>query len=204
MLELFYGTGMRLSELAGLNMQDVDLVSDQVKVRGSVGMSNARLHATLGFQSAISNSFTIIANDSADAVAGTFNGLAQGSTLFINGIPFRIGYIGGSGNDVVLTQLLGVPSLKIQRSGTTNVVLSWPTNVTGFTLESNTNLNTGNWTFAPPAPVVSGTNNVVTNAASGRQNSTVCATRDLNPRITCQCERQGRLSGVMPGRCFFA
>ena len=34
MLELFYGTGMRLSELAGLNLNDVDLVSDQVKVRG--------------------------------------------------------------------------------------------------------------------------------------------------------------------------
>lgn len=34
MLELFYATGMRLSELAGLNEQDLDLVSDQVKVRG--------------------------------------------------------------------------------------------------------------------------------------------------------------------------
>src|SRR5712691_4430234 len=33
-LELFYSTGMRLSELAGLNDADVDLVSDQVKVRG--------------------------------------------------------------------------------------------------------------------------------------------------------------------------
>src|SRR5437879_9733484 len=34
MLELFYSTGMRLSELAGLNDGDVDLVSDQVKLRG--------------------------------------------------------------------------------------------------------------------------------------------------------------------------
>lgn len=34
MLELFYSTGMRLSELAGLNLDDLDLVSDQVKVRG--------------------------------------------------------------------------------------------------------------------------------------------------------------------------
>ena len=34
MLELFYSTGMRLSELAGLNLGDVDLLSDQVKVRG--------------------------------------------------------------------------------------------------------------------------------------------------------------------------
>lgn len=34
MLELFYATGMRLSELTGLNEPDLDLVSDQVKVRG--------------------------------------------------------------------------------------------------------------------------------------------------------------------------
>src|SRR5213594_612866 len=34
MLELFYSTGIRLSELAGLNEPDVDLVSDQLKVRG--------------------------------------------------------------------------------------------------------------------------------------------------------------------------
>jgi len=33
-LELFYSTGMRLSELVGLNVDDVDLVSDQVVVRG--------------------------------------------------------------------------------------------------------------------------------------------------------------------------
>jgi integrase/recombinase XerC len=34
MFELFYSTGMRLSELAGLNDADLDLVSDQVKLRG--------------------------------------------------------------------------------------------------------------------------------------------------------------------------
>ena len=33
-LELFYSTGMRLSELQGLSRPDVDLVSQQVKVRG--------------------------------------------------------------------------------------------------------------------------------------------------------------------------
>jgi integrase/recombinase XerC len=34
MLELLYGTGMRLSELATLNAGDVDPIADQVKVRG--------------------------------------------------------------------------------------------------------------------------------------------------------------------------
>lgn len=34
MLELFYSSGLRLSELTGLNLLDLDLLSDQVKVRG--------------------------------------------------------------------------------------------------------------------------------------------------------------------------
>ncbi len=33
-LELFYSTGVRLSELCGMNLQDLDLLADQVKVRG--------------------------------------------------------------------------------------------------------------------------------------------------------------------------
>ena len=33
-LELFYSTGMRLSELCGISRRDIDLVSQQVKVRG--------------------------------------------------------------------------------------------------------------------------------------------------------------------------
>jgi autotransporter-associated beta strand protein len=142
---------------------------DQLKVRGSVGLSNATLHATLTFQSAISNSFTIIDNDGSDAVATTFNGLAQNAILYISGVPFRISYTGGTGNDVVLTQLAGLPILKILLSGNTNVVLSWPTNVTGFTLEANTNLSSNFWAVVSPPPVASGTNNVVTNAASGAQ-----------------------------------
>jgi integrase/recombinase XerC len=34
MLELFYSTGIRLSELSGMNLEDMDLLSDQAKVRG--------------------------------------------------------------------------------------------------------------------------------------------------------------------------
>ena len=34
MLELFYSTGVRLSELGGMNLADMDLLSDQIKVRG--------------------------------------------------------------------------------------------------------------------------------------------------------------------------
>lgn len=58
------------------------------------------------------------------------------------------------------------PQLAIVRSGA-NAVLSWPMNAFGFTLESNTNLNANIWNVVSPAPAVSGTNNVVTNAITG-------------------------------------
>ena len=38
-LELFYSTGVRLSELCGINLEDLDLLADQVKVRGRAGRS---------------------------------------------------------------------------------------------------------------------------------------------------------------------
>jgi autotransporter-associated beta strand protein len=142
---------------------------DQLKARGGVALSNVTLHVTLGFQSAISNNFTIIDNDGSDAVTTTFNGLAQGATLTANGIPFRVSYSGGSGNDVVLTQLAGLPILNIQHVSTNNVALSWTTNVTGFTLEANTNLNTSVWSAVSPPPVIIGTNSVVTNLVAGIQ-----------------------------------
>ena len=46
-------------------------------------------------------SFTIVNNDSPDAVSGTFNGLADGSELTIGAATLTISYAGGTGNDVV-------------------------------------------------------------------------------------------------------
>jgi uncharacterized repeat protein (TIGR03803 family) len=61
------------------------------------------------------------------------------------------------------------PLLAIALSGT-NVILNWPTNAAGFTLESITNLvPPAIWVTNQPPPVVVGTNNVVTNGISGTQ-----------------------------------
>jgi autotransporter-associated beta strand protein len=145
---------------------------DQLKVNGSVNnLASATLNATLGFNSASSNIFTIIDNDGTEAVTNTFLGLGEGTTFNISGTPFIITYKGGTGNDVVLTQLGAMPRprLNITRSGATNVLLSWATNFPGYTLEANTDLNTNAWSEVAPAPGVSGTNNVVTNATSGAE-----------------------------------
>jgi hypothetical protein len=52
----------------------------------------------------------------------------------------------------------------------TNVILTWPTNAVGFTLQSTTNLGSpADWSTNSPAPVVLGGQNVVTNPLSGPQ-----------------------------------
>ncbi len=64
--------------------------------------------------------------------------------------------------------LLG-PQLTIIRSGT-NIILTWPTSVAGFTLQSSTNLvSPVAWSIVSPAPIIVNGQNVVTNQISGKQ-----------------------------------
>ena len=78
---------------------------DQLNVRGTVSLANATLYVNTQFSTPvhIGDQFTIINNDLADAVSGTFNGLPEGATLNALGAKFTISYVGGTGNDVVLT-----------------------------------------------------------------------------------------------------
>lgn len=80
---------------------------DNVDVVGTVTLNNATLSASMlpGFASSVGSKYQIITNDGTDAVVGTFNGLAEGATLTINGQAFTITYKGGTGNDVVLTHI---------------------------------------------------------------------------------------------------
>jgi hypothetical protein len=50
-----------------------------------------------------------------------------------------------------------------------NVILTWPTNATGFTLQSTTNLASSVWTTNLPSPVVVSGRNTVTNPISSIQ-----------------------------------
>jgi len=61
--------------------------------------------------------------------------------------------------------------LSIEAVTAGQVRLLWPTNAVGFTLQSNPDLNTTNWSSVPALPVsVVGTNNVALDATtSGRK-----------------------------------
>ncbi len=87
-----------------LNGTTVGTQYDQLNVTGTVNIdATAALNVSLGFTPTAGNSFTIINNDGADAVTGTFQGLPEGTVFYIGMTSFRISYVGGTGNDVVLT-----------------------------------------------------------------------------------------------------
>ena len=78
---------------------------DQVNVTGTVNLASSALNLTLGFTPLLLASFTIVNNDGIEAVVGTFVGQAEGSSILVGGMTFRISYIGGTGNDVTLTRI---------------------------------------------------------------------------------------------------
>lgn len=84
-LELFYSTGMRLSELQGISKGDLDLVSQQVKVRGK-GRKERIIpvgdHATLALRNYEAKR---------DALANALVGGADRSALFLSRTGKRIG-----------------------------------------------------------------------------------------------------------------
>lgn len=80
---------------------------DQVAVTGTVDITNATLDVVQWFTPAVGNSWTIVSNDGADAVVGTFRvsgaPVPQGGTFVAGGRTFQMSYQGGDGNDVVIT-----------------------------------------------------------------------------------------------------
>ena len=80
----------------------------QLDVTGSV-TAGGNLNVSLGYTPTIGDTYMIIKNDGTDAVSGTFSGLSEGGQLTVGGYLFQISYVGGTGNDVVLTALTGNP-----------------------------------------------------------------------------------------------
>ena len=61
-----------------------------------------------------------------------------------------------------------LPPILVASHQGSNIVLFWPTNAVGFTLEYATNLPPTSWTAATPAPVIANGQYAVTNTTSGR------------------------------------
>ncbi|HVM60277.1 MAG TPA: autotransporter-associated beta strand repeat-containing protein [Verrucomicrobiae bacterium] len=84
---------------------------------GLVNLSNSVLDVNLGFTPAVGSQFDILTNATGAAIEGTFAGLPEGSTFLDNSTDFEITYLGGTGNDVVLTVIPEPSSLVLAASG---------------------------------------------------------------------------------------
>ncbi len=104
---------------------------------------------------------------------GSDGGSASGGLILSGNTLYGTANGGGSsGNGTVFSLTLppvSSPQLTLIPSGR-YVILTWPTNATGFTLQSTTNLvSPAVWTTNSPAPVVVNGQNTVTNLISGAQ-----------------------------------
>ena len=95
---------------------------DQVNVTGTVNVTGSTL-ALSGTRTAHDGTLlTIINNDAADAIVGTFSGLAEGGTTIFSGVNYTATYIGGTGNDAVLTADLAATTTAVASSANPSVV----------------------------------------------------------------------------------
>ena len=101
-MDLNVGPGSNL--LFTLNGPVAGTQFDQIIATNSVTINNANLVLTVGFTPIAGTTFEIINNEGSGAVSGTgFLGLPEASMFAVSGDLFQISYVGGTGNDVVLT-----------------------------------------------------------------------------------------------------
>jgi len=116
-----------------------------------------------GFSATSSNSFRVYTNSDGSSPHGL---ILSGNTLY--GVTGN-GGSGGSGTIFSISLPVAPPQLTIIPAGG-NVILTWPTNATGFTLQSTTNFGSSAiWMTNSPAQVVINGQNTVTNPISGTQ-----------------------------------
>ena len=72
-------------------------------VNGDVTLTGAILNITGSYAALPFQSFILLDNQGTNPITGTFLGLNEGSTFVANSQSFQISYLGGDGNDIVLT-----------------------------------------------------------------------------------------------------
>ena len=128
---------------------------DRLDVNGTATIDNAELTVSWGFVPAVGDTFTIIDNDGADAVVGTFNSLPDGASLTAGNVTLQIDYQGGDGNDVVLAaaQVFPLEDLRFRSIGRSSgdAVLQWIGGVPLFQLNKKVDMGT-NTLWQPVGP----------------------------------------------------
>ncbi len=121
---------------------------DALSVTGAVLLANCNLQITAMPAFPPGTTYTLINNDAADAVSGTFAGLPENSVITVGAQTFRIHYAAGTGNDVTLVRdgIVTGPQLAMQIYANNSWTFTGSNAIPliPFTVRASTNLLT--WT----------------------------------------------------------
>lgn len=143
---------------------------DQIVVNGNFDASGATLTVNHGYSAGSGDSYTVVVNDAADAVVGTFSGLSEGGKFNAagNGTELTASYVGGTGNDLTLTAPTA-PTVAAVSSSTAN-----GTYKTGDTIVVTVQFSSiVNVTGTPTLTLETGTTDRVLNYLSGSGSNTL-------------------------------
>jgi len=133
-----------------LNGPNVGTGYDQLNVAGTVQFTGpVTLNVSKHFVGAVGNQYVILNNDGGDILFERFAGLSEGATFTADGTQLSISYHGGTGNDVVLTQLTlpAPPQITAATKLGNGQMHLTATGVAGltYTVQASASLNPANW-----------------------------------------------------------
>ncbi len=166
---------------------------DRIDLIGTATLAGA-LNVSFGFVPAPGNGFTIIDNNLADAVTGTFTGLPEGAMFNADGVQLQISYAGGDGNDVVLTvgggqPATSTPTLTRSVTQTASASPSATATATVTVTPSSTTTSVATPTGSPAASASSTPTQTAT--ASGTATATGLATATPTHTVTASATAPG-------------
>ena len=124
------GTGVYKAEILDKDHYD-QIVAQSVQLSNGGSSPKLELVYLPGGTIKKGDTFTIINNNGSAPVQGTFNGLPEGAEFAVDGATFKISYVGGDGNDVVLTAQNDSTGPKAPNTGGENVAVNLAGTIVG-------------------------------------------------------------------------
>lgn len=172
-------TGNVVLDVASTFLVDVNgtgALTDQLRVNGTINLGGAALALAGGFAATPGTKLVLIDNDGADAVSGTFAGLPQGAQVAVGGQVFTISYVGGTGNDVVLTAVTPLSDFALAANGLSATYTEKDGDIVTVKITKGT-LAAGNFTFSFGGDNRQQLQRLVLDAADAGANLTITAKR---------------------------
>ena len=184
---LFQGTNVVIngatwpSPEVGIQYEDIgNAASGSIALSQLINIPQTGYYALTWFDNeafGYTHSYEILVNSNIVAVfsdLGQTNWTFRALLLNLSAGSNTLAFFGLGGYDTVIDNVdlestVAPPQLTLLKQGT-NIILTWPTNASGFSLQSTTNLGPSSvWIAVSPVSTVVNTNNTVTNTILGTQ-----------------------------------